>query len=92
MTINTLLPKQIRFESQPAWRHLRSGGGQNWLNIAAIVAGVILVIFIMGLIFGLQRRLTALLNDAIPHVPVLVAQRVLLTPGAGLFCEHHRHL
>jgi lipoprotein-releasing system permease protein len=35
---------------------------------------VIIVIFIMGLIFGLQRRLTALLTDAIPHVTVQVPE------------------
>jgi lipoprotein-releasing system permease protein len=74
MTINTLLPRQIRFESQLAWRHLRSGGGQTWLTIAAVASGVIIVIFIMGLIFGLQRRLTALLTDAIPHVTVQVPE------------------
>jgi lipoprotein-releasing system permease protein len=74
MNINTLLPRQIRFESQLAWRHLRSGGGQTWLTIAAVASGVIIVIFIMGLIFGLQRRLTALLTDAIPHVTVQVPE------------------
>ena len=74
MTINTLLPRRIRFESQLAWRHLRSGGGQTWLTIAAVASGVIIVIFIMGLIFGLQRRLTALLTDAIPHVTVQVPE------------------
>ncbi|MCX6596173.1 MAG: ABC transporter permease [Acidobacteria bacterium] len=72
MTINTLLPRQIRFEAQLAWRHLRSGGGQTWLTIAAVASGVIIVIFIVGVIFGFQRRLTALLTDAIPHVTVQV--------------------
>jgi lipoprotein-releasing system permease protein len=74
MTISNLLPRQIRFESQLAWRHLRSGGGQTWLTIAAVASGVIIVIFIMGLIFGLQRRLTALLTEAIPHVTVQVPE------------------
>ncbi len=74
MSIHELLPRQIRFESQLAWRHLRSGGGQTWLTIAAVASGVIVVIFIMGLIFGLQRRLTALLTDAIPHVTVQVPE------------------
>ena len=72
MTIGNLLPKRIRFEGQLAWRHLRSGGGQTWLTIAAVASGVTIVIFIMGLIFGLQHRLTALLTDAIPHVTVQV--------------------
>ena len=35
-----------------------------------MASGVTIVIFIMGLIFGLQRRLTVLLTDAIPHVTV----------------------
>lgn len=74
MVIHSLIPRQIRFESELAWRHLRSGGGQTWLTIAAVASGVIIVIFIMGLIFGLQRRLTALLTDAIPHVTVQVPE------------------
>lgn len=74
MTMSNLLPRQIRFESRLAWRHLRSGGGQTWLTIAAVASGVIIVIFIMGLIFGLQRRLTALLTEAIPHVTVQVPE------------------
>ncbi len=74
MTLNTILPTQIRFEAQLAWRHLRSGGSQTWLTIGAVASGVIIVIFIMGLIFGLQRRLTALLTDAIPHVTVQVPE------------------
>lgn len=74
MTISTLLPLQIRFEGQLAWRHLRSGGGQTWLTIAAVASGVIIVIFIMGLIFGLQRRFTALLTEAIPHVTIQVPE------------------
>ena len=74
MTISTILPRPIRFEAQLAWRHLRSGGGQTWLTIAAVASGVIIVIFIMGLIFGLQRRLTALLTEAIPHVTVRVPE------------------
>ncbi len=74
MTFNTLLPKQIRFEVQLAWRHLRSGDGQTWLTIAAVASGVIIVIFIVGLIFGLRNRLSALLTDAIPHVTVQVPE------------------
>lgn len=72
MTPASLLPNKIRFESQLAWRHLRAGGGQTWLTIAAVASGVIIVIFITGLIFGLQRKLSTLLTDAIPHVTVQV--------------------
>jgi lipoprotein-releasing system permease protein len=74
MTFSELLPRPIRFEAQLAWRHLRSGGGQTWLTIAAVASGVIIVIFIVGVIFGFQRRLTALLTDAIPHVTVQVPE------------------
>ena len=74
MTITALLPLRIRFECQLAWRHLRSGGGQTWLTIAAVASGVIIVIFIMGLIFGLQKKFTSLLTEAIPHVTVQVPE------------------
>jgi ABC-type lipoprotein release transport system permease subunit len=56
-----------------ATRHLRSGGGQTWLTISAVAAAVIIVIFVTGLIFGLQRKLTDLLTEAIPHVTLRVA-------------------
>jgi lipoprotein-releasing system permease protein len=74
MTLTALLPLRIRFECQLAWRHLRSGGGQTWLTIAAVASGVIIVIFIMGLIFGLQKKFTSLLTEAIPHVTVQVPE------------------
>jgi lipoprotein-releasing system permease protein len=56
-----------------ALRHLRSGGGQTWLTISAVAAAVIIVIFVTALIFGLQRMLSDLLTEAIPHVTVRVA-------------------
>jgi lipoprotein-releasing system permease protein len=55
-------------------RHLLSGGGQTLLTVSAVAAGVIIVIFITSLIFGLQERLTELLTDAIPHVTVTVEE------------------
>jgi lipoprotein-releasing system permease protein len=57
-----------------AVRHLLSGGGQTLLTVSAVAAGVIIVIFITSLIFGLQERLTELLTDAIPHVTVTVEE------------------
>ncbi len=63
----------LGFEIQVAMRHLRSGGGQTWLTMSAVAAAVIIVIFITGLIFGLEQKLTALLTEAIPHVTVRVA-------------------
>lgn len=62
----------LRFEDQVALRHLRSGGGQTWLTISAVATAVIIVIFVTGLIFGLQRKWTDLLTEAIPHVTVRV--------------------
>ncbi len=62
----------LRFELLVAARHLRSGGGQTWLTISAVAAAVIIVIFVTALIFGLHRKLTALLTEAIPHVTIRV--------------------
>ena len=67
-----LLPRGLRFESQLAVRHLRSGGKQTLLTISAVAAGVIIVVFVTALIFGLQRRWTDILTEAIPHVTIRV--------------------
>ena len=72
--LRILVPRKIRFETQVAVRHLLSGGGQTLLTVSAVAAGVIIVIFITSLIFGLQQRLTELLTDAIPHVTVTVEE------------------
>jgi lipoprotein-releasing system permease protein len=68
----SLLPRRLRFESQLAVRHLRSGGRQTLLTISAVAAGVIIVVFVTALIFGLQRRWTNILTDALPHVTIRV--------------------
>jgi lipoprotein-releasing system permease protein len=68
----TLLPRSLRFESQLALRHLRSGGRQTLLTISAVAAGVIIVVFVTALIFGLQQRWTGILTDALPHVTIRV--------------------
>ena len=84
--LRILVPRKIRFETQVAVRHLLSGGGQTLLTVSAVAAGVIIVIFITSLIFGLQQRLTELLTDAIPHVTVTVEelkpQPLSRVPGA----------
>jgi hypothetical protein len=49
----SLLPRSLRFESQLAVRHLRSGGRQTLLTISAVAAGVIIVVFVTAQIFGL---------------------------------------
>ena len=72
--LRILVPRKIRFEAQVAVRHLLSGGGQTLLTVSAVAAGVIIVIFITSLIFGLQQHLTELLTDAIPHVTVTVEE------------------
>jgi lipoprotein-releasing system permease protein len=67
-----LVPHSLRFESQLALRHLRSGGRQTLLTISAVAAGVIIVVFVTALIFGLQRRWTEILTDALPHITIRV--------------------
>jgi lipoprotein-releasing system permease protein len=57
-----------------ALRHLAYGGGQTLLTVSAVAAGVIIVVFITSLIFGLQDRLTELLTEAIPHVSITVEE------------------
>jgi lipoprotein-releasing system permease protein len=84
--INTFVPRRLRFEIQLAIRHLLSGGGQTLLTVSAVAAGVIIVIFITSLIFGLQGQLTELLTDAIPHITITVEepapQPLAKVPGA----------
>jgi lipoprotein-releasing system permease protein len=72
--LKTFVPRKVRFETQLALRHLFSGGGQTLLTVSAVAAGVIIVIFITSLIFGLQGQLTELLTDAIPHVTITVEE------------------
>jgi lipoprotein-releasing system permease protein len=72
--IRTFVPRKLRFETQLALRHLTSGGGQTLLTVSAVAAGVIIVIFITSLIFGLQGHITELLTDAIPHVTIDVEE------------------
>jgi lipoprotein-releasing system permease protein len=67
-----LIPRGLRFECQLAARHLRSGGRQTLLTISAVAAGVIIVVFVTALIFGLQRRWTNILTDVLPHVTIRV--------------------
>lgn len=75
----TLIPRTLRFESQLAIRHLRAGGRQTLLTVSAVAAGVIIVVFVTALIFGLQARWTEVLTEAIPHITIRVTE---LTPMA----------
>jgi lipoprotein-releasing system permease protein len=70
--LRTLVPQAMRFALRLATRHLRSGGGQTLLTVSAVAAGVIIVIFITALIFGLRHRLTTLLTEAISHITIEV--------------------
>jgi lipoprotein-releasing system permease protein len=69
-----LIPRRLRFESQLAVRHLWAGGRQTLLTISAVAAGVIIVVFVTALIFGLQGRWTDILTEALPHISVRVAE------------------
>ncbi len=70
--ISALVPKRFRFEFQLALRHLLSGGWQTVLTISAVGVGVIIVIFITSLIFGLQDLTSNLLIESIPHITIRV--------------------
>jgi lipoprotein-releasing system permease protein len=74
--LRLFVPQRLRFETQVALRHLTYGGGQTLLTVGAVAAGVIIVIFITSLIFGLQAQLTELLTDALPHVTISVQDPV----------------
>jgi lipoprotein-releasing system permease protein len=68
--IQSLIPKWIRFEFQVALRHLISGGWQTLLTVGSVAAGVIIVIFVTGLIFGMQKSITSVLTSSIAHVTI----------------------
>src|SRR5688500_2227387 len=70
--ITAFVPKSIRFEFQLASRHLLSGGGQTFLTISAVAAGVFVVIFSTSLMFGLQDTQAQLLTGTIAHITVRV--------------------
>jgi len=62
------------FELMLAMRHLRSGGWQTFLTISAVASGVIVVIFISSLIFGVRAHISDLLTDMLPAVTVSPAE------------------
>jgi lipoprotein-releasing system permease protein len=64
----------LYFEARLAFRHLRAGGGQTALTVAAVAAGVVIVVFISSLIFGLRGRITSLITERLPHVTVTVPE------------------
>jgi lipoprotein-releasing system permease protein len=72
MSARSLVPLKWRFEAQLAVRHLVTGGGQTLLTVGAVAAGVIVIIFLTALIFGMRAKLTKMLTESIPHVTVKV--------------------
>lgn len=74
MNLLPLIPQKIRFEVMLAVRHLRTGGGQTLLTVGAVASGVIVIIFITSLIFGLQKKLTITLTESLPHVTIRVRE------------------
>ena len=66
------IPLNWRFEARLALRYLLTGGGQTLLTIGSVAAGVIVIVFLTSLIFGIRARLTTMLTESIPHVTVKV--------------------
>ncbi len=77
----------LRFEATLAARHLRSGGSQTLLTVSAVAVGVVVVVFISSLIFGLRERITGILTEVLPEVVVSPAEEepvpLSRTPGGG---------
>src|ERR1700678_1766651 len=74
MSARSLVPLKWRFEAQLAVRHLVTGGGQTVLTVGAVAVGVIVIIFLTALIFGMRKKLTVLLTESIPHVIITVEE------------------
>lgn len=82
----------IRFAIRIAWRHLLSGGKQTLLITSGVTMAVMLVIFISGLIAGVQARIIDSVTGSIPHIVVktkdiipYVASEIPDSPTASVF-------
>lgn len=79
----------LRFETMLALRHLRHGGGQTWLTMAAVASAVTVMVFVNSLVLGVQQRILNDMISQIPHISVVVAPRLppplaqLQKPSAG---------
>jgi lipoprotein-releasing system permease protein len=60
----------MRFEISLAYRHLRSGGSQTWLTVAAVAIAVTVIVFIECLLTGVQGRILGDLLGSLPHVTI----------------------
>jgi lipoprotein-releasing system permease protein len=59
-----------RFERTLAFRHLRSGGWQTLMTMSAVAAGVVVVVFVSSMVFGLQANWVEHITDMLPSVTV----------------------
>lgn len=82
----------IRFAARIAWRHLLSGGKQTLLITSGVTMAVMLVIFISGLIAGVQARIIDSVTGSIPHIVVKtkdiiphVATEIPNSPDTAIF-------
>ncbi len=90
----------MRFQIALAVRHLRSGGWQTALIVGGVAVAVTLVIFISGLITGLQQRLVSTITGSIPHITVEAPERILRIPehiegtpdGAAIVAKREQRL
>lgn len=62
----------LRYESTLAWRHLIAGGWQTVLIVVGVAMAVTLVIFVSGLIYGLQQRIITTILGSTSQVTVTV--------------------
>jgi lipoprotein-releasing system permease protein len=60
----------MRFESQLAFRHLKTGGGQTLLTVGAVALAVTVIVFITSIIRGVQQRFFVDLIGSIAHIVV----------------------
>lgn len=76
----------MAFEVRLALRHLRAGGWQTVLILGGVAMAVTLVIFVSGLIYGLQQRLINTITGSVAHITLEAPERVPRTPTtlAGL--------
>lgn len=72
-----------RFEATLALRHLLRGGAQTGLTIAAVAAGVSVIVFISSLTFGLRNYAQSMIADMMPQVIVSVKPKPV-RPVKGL--------
>jgi len=65
----------MAFEVRLALRHLRAGGWQTVLILGGVAMAVTLVIFVSGLIYGLQERLINTITGSVAHITLTAPKR-----------------